>query len=151
MVDEERGASRCHDERKVIIHVKGARKAAIEQIAKVIESFRPKREGPEFIAPHFAIFNKMYNEKPLNDQSNRNNFVGSPVAHAKCMGHDAGAGFELPTQFRLQLQIHIADILSHWNWTTIDQFLAIRVFVRLGSMHFNSPWLRLTSNETCLH
>ncbi len=86
---------------KYVIHVKGGRKEAVKEISKVIATFSPassslansghsdntkNTSSTGFVAPHFAIFNKMYNEPPFQSKEMVNNFVGHLGASAEMIG-----------------------------------------------------------------
>lgn len=71
---------------KIIIHVKGARKVAMEKIKVIIESFAPEKKSTGYIAPQFALFNKMYKEPPFIDESRRKNFTANLSACADTIG-----------------------------------------------------------------
>ena len=62
---------------KYIIHVKGGRKEGLKQISEIIKNFLPDRpKATGFVAPHFAVFNKMYNEAPFENRDMVQKFVG---------------------------------------------------------------------------
>ena len=90
------GQSVSQDElqEKYVIHVKGTRKNAIEKIIPVLNSFKPEIKKAPYLVPHFAVFNKMYNEKPLNEQKNKEQFVGHLINSANLIEtnqEDSGA------------------------------------------------------------
>jgi len=68
--------------RKAVIHIKGNRKSAVEQVADLLATFRP--DGPDhYVSPYFALFNKEYNVHPLNVEANKKRFVENIVGSAQ--------------------------------------------------------------------
>jgi len=70
---------------KMVIHVKGARKDALQQLLPLMKKFRSlcQKEQPGFVTPHFAIFNKMFNEPPFVNQEMVKKFAGHVATSAE--------------------------------------------------------------------
>jgi len=84
--------------RKKVIHVKGGRKSSLNQINTVLETCSPNisenGSANNYITPHFAIFNKMFNEPPFTGQESIKQFANNLLSSANTVNAntlDSGA------------------------------------------------------------
>jgi len=78
---------------KVVVHIKGARKVDTDKIVSMLRQLRPNEsQQPQdavsqatngFVQPHFALFNKMFNEPPFGSKETVSDFANHVLSSAK--------------------------------------------------------------------